>query len=243
MLTSVKAKESAKRAQSAGPLMLRRSLFQKGPREKLLKYGVRTLTDSELLAVLIQHGIKGRSASEIAESMLHAGGSLAALFKDSGRLLLGQKGLGPARQATLLAALELGRRCAEQPLQRGVLVNSTCRTRRFLQHHLANREREVFSCLFLDSQHRLLHCEDLFYGTLNGAAVYPREVVTWALRLSAASVICAHNHPSGVTTPSEADRRITDRLKRALALVEIDLLDHIIVSPGAYYSFAEQGAL
>lgn len=214
-----------------------------GPRERLLIHGVRALSDSELLAVLIQHGVKGHSAQSIAESLLHSGGSLASLFKNNCLLLKQQVGLGPARRALLLAALELGRRCAELPLQGRTLVNSTSRTRRFLQHHMANREREVFTCLYLDTQHRLLRCEDLFLGTLDGAAVYPREVVRSALKYGAASVICAHNHPSGVTTPSDSDRRITDRLKHALALIEIRLLDHIIVSPGSYYSFAERGML
>ena len=205
--------------------------------------GVASLSDRELLAVLIQHGVRGRPAQSIADSLLERGGSLGALFRNDGRLLEQQAGLGPARRALLFAAIELGRRCAEQTLQRHTLVNSTARTRRFLQQHLANRDREVFCCLFLDSQHRLMRCEDLFFGTVDGAAVYPREVVRMALSLSAASIICAHNHPSGVTHPSTADRRITQRLTSALDLVEIRLLDHIIVGPGAYFSFAEQGLL
>ena len=122
-------------------------------------------------------------------------------------------------------------------------MSSPQQTRQFLQHHLGGRPREIFSCLFLDSQHRVIRCDDLFFGTLDGAAVYPREVAVRALQYAASAVIFAHNHPSGVTEPSSADRRITERLCAALALLDIRVLDHIIVGRGPAFSFAEQGLM
>ena len=151
--------------------------------------------------------------------------------------------MGPAKVAVLLAALELGKRCAEQPLTRRNVMSSPSQTRRFLQHHLAMQTREIFCCLLLDAQHRLLRCTDLFMGTIDGAAVYPREVVAQALRFRAAAVIVAHNHPSGVVVPSDADKRLTARLREALALVDLRLLDHLIIGRGNCYSFAEHGLL
>jgi len=157
--------------------------------------------------------------------------------------LLACHGVGPAKYARLQAAMELARRHALQGLCAGDALGSPGDTRRFLRHHLAGRSREVFCCIFLDSQHRVLRCEDLFFGTLDGAAVYPREVAVRALQYSAAALIFAHNHPSGVAEPSAADRRITERLTAALALLDIRVLDHIIVGSGRDYSFAEAGLL
>lgn len=212
-----------------------------GPRDKLLSRGVRALTDTELLAVLLRTGRRGVSALDLAAELLARAGSLASLLSWHGRELQTQPGLGPAKVAQLQAATELARRCAEQALAAGDAMSSPDLTRRFLQHHLAGRDREVFSCLFLDSQHRLLHCEDLFTGTLDGAAVYPREVAIQALHHRAAAVIFAHNHPSGLAEPSAADQRITERLISALGLLDIRVLDHIIVGRGQTFSFAEQG--
>jgi DNA repair protein RadC len=157
--------------------------------------------------------------------------------------LLEEPGIGPAKLSVLLAGLELGRRCAQQGIGGRNVMSCPERTQGFLQHHLASRSREVFCCLFLDTQHRLLECSDLFLGSIDGAAVYPREVVEAALRYRAAAVILAHNHPSGVATPSAADRRITERLQRALALIDVRVLDHIVVGSGACFSFAEAGML
>ena len=143
----------------------------------------------------------------------------------------------------LKAASELVRRGAEQRLSEEEVLTSPAQTMRFLHYHLGTRDREVFSCLFLDSQHRLLRCDDLFLGTLDGAAVYPREVAVHALRYRAAAVILAHNHPSGVAEPSSADKRITERLCSALALLDVRVLDHIIIGRGQSFSFAEQGLI
>jgi DNA repair protein RadC len=214
-----------------------------GPREKLLQRGPRSLSDAELLAVLLRTGRRGANAVSLAAGLLSRSGGLADLFSADHNVFLAEPGVGPGKLSMLLAALELGRRCAQQPLAQRSVLGSPKQTQFFLQQHLATRSREVFCCLFLDSQHRLLHCDDVFAGTLDGAAVYPREVARRALRHRAAAVIFAHNHPSGVATPSSADRRITERLRDALELIEVRVLDHIVVGRGDCYSFAENGLL
>ena len=160
-----------------------------------------------------------------------------------GPRLLAWPGVGVAKYAQLRAALELARRQALQAVQASDVLSSPGETRRFLQYHLGTHSREVFCCIFLDSQHRVLCCEDLFFGTLDGAAVYPREVAIRALQYGAAAVIFAHNHPSGVAEPSTADRRITERLCAALALLDIRVLDHVIIGRGREFSFAREGLL
>lgn len=214
-----------------------------GPRDRLLQSGPRALSDAELLAVLLRTGTRGCSALDLAGSLLQRFGGVACLMGADIDDLQDVAGIGPSKCALLQAALELARRQALQELGRSDVLSSPQLTRRFLQHHLGGRSREVFSCIFLDNQHRVLRCEDLFLGTLDGAAVYPREVAVRALQCRAAAVIFAHNHPSGIAEPSSADRRITERLCAALNLLDIRVLDHIIVGSGCEYSFAEQGLL
>ncbi len=214
-----------------------------GPRDRLLAHGAAVLSDAELLAVLLQTGYNCRNAVALAGDLLAHFGSLAGLTRADRGSLLACRGVGEAKFAVLRAAQELARRQALQELEGSDVLSSPAQTRRFLQHHLGGLNREVFSVIFLDNQHRVLRCEDLFLGTLDGAAVYPREVAVRALQYSAAAVIFAHNHPSGVAEPSSADRRITERLCAALGLLDIRVLDHIIVGRGREYSFAEQGLL
>ncbi len=214
-----------------------------GPRDKLLERGEGALSDAELLAVLLNTGHRDCSALELSHRLLGQFGGLAGVIKADRRRLLACPGVGLAKYAQLRGALELARRQALQAVCVGDVLSSPGETRRFLQYHLGTRSREVFSCIFLDSQHRVLRCEDLFLGTLDGAAVYPREVAVRALQYSAAAVIFAHNHPSGVAEPSSADRRITERLCAALGLLDIRVLDHIIVGSGRAFSFAEEGLL
>lgn len=214
-----------------------------GPRDKLLQRGAAAVSDAELLAVLLGTGTAGTSAVALAHSLLHEFGGLCGLLTAERAAVEARAGIGVAKYASLLAAAEIARRQALEPLQLGDALSSPQHTRRFLQLHLGMRDREVFSCLFLDSQHRVLSCEDLFLGTLDGAAVYPREVAVRALQRRAAAVIFAHNHPSGAAEPSAADRRITERLCAALALLDIRVLDHVIVGRGCDYSFAEAGLL
>jgi DNA repair protein RadC len=214
-----------------------------GPREKLLERGAEALSDAELLAVSLQTGYRNCSAVQLARDLLDRFEGLDGVLGASPAALLGCPGVGLAKYAQLRAAVELARRRALHALREGDVLASPAETRCFLQHHLGGRAREVFSCLFLDSQHRVIRCDDLFFGTLDGAAVYPREVAVRALQYSAAAVIFAHNHPSGIAEPSSADRRITERLCAALALLDIRVLDHFIIGRGREYSFAEEGLL
>ena len=213
------------------------------PREKLLQRGAPALSDAELLALLLGTGTRGLDVLSVARQLLTRFGDLQGVLSASREDMQAQAGIGAAKFTLLQASMELARRHAMENLRRGAVMSSPQHTRQFLHCHLRDPAREVFSCLFLDSQHALICCEDLFWGTLDGAAVYPREVVRRALALQAAAVIFAHNHPSGVAQPSQADRRITERLQAALALVDIRVLDHIIVGRGEQFSFAEDGLL
>mgnify|MGYP001829029190 CR=1 FL=1 len=213
------------------------------PREKMLMQGAAALTDSELLAVVLGTGGGGRGVLELSRDLLERFGGWRALLDADPAELGRQRGLGDARIAQLQAVMEVARRHALEELRHGDTLTSPGQARRFLQSHLRDTSREVFCCLFLNAQHALISCEDLFLGTLDGAAVYPRVVLQRALKLEAAAVIFAHNHPSGIAEPSAADRRITERLQAALALVDIRVLDHIIVGSGRTFSFAEDGLL
>ena len=214
-----------------------------GPRERLLQRGVAALSDAELLAVLLGTGYRDCSALDMARNLLVQFPGLGGVLRAEQAGLLAFPGMGPAKYAQLQAAMELARRQALQAVCASDVLSSPGETRRFLQYHLGSHSREVFSCIFLDSQHQVLRCEDMFFGTLDGAAVYPREVAVRALQNRAAAVIFAHNHPSGIAEPSAADRRITERLCAALALLDIRVLDHIIVGRGREFSFAEEGLL
>lgn len=214
-----------------------------GPREKLLLRGSTALSDAEILAILLGTGCRGCNVLELARSLLLRFGSLHGIMYASRAELQAEAGMGTAKYALLQAALELARRRALEDLKQGDVLTSPEKTRHFFSCHLSGQRREVFSCLFLDSQHAVITCENLFWGTLDGAAVYPREVVSRALQLQAAAVIFAHNHPSGVAEPSQADRRITERLQAALLLVDIRVLDHVIIGHGQQFSFAERGLL
>lgn len=214
-----------------------------GPRDKLLERGAHALSDAELLAVMLRTGYRNCSALELARDLLRQFGGLAGLVRVDGPRLLAWPGVGSAKYAQLQAAMELARRQALQALQASDVLSSPGETARFLQYHLGTHDREVFCCVFLDSQHQVLCCEDLFFGTLDGAAVYPREVAIRALQYRAAAVIFAHNHPSGVAEPSSADRRITERLCAALGLLDIRVLDHVIIGRGREFSFAREGLL
>ena len=214
-----------------------------GPRDKLLERGAQALSDAELLAVMLRTGYRNCGALDLARQLLVHFGGLAALLQVDEAQLLAWPGVGAAKYAQLRAALEMARRQALQLLRASDVLSSPGETLRFLQHHLGNHTREVFCCIFLDSQHQVLCCEDLFFGTLDGAAVYPREVATRALQYRAAAVIFAHNHPSGLAQPSTADRRITERLCAALGLLDIRVLDHVIIGRGKEFSFAQEGLL
>lgn len=211
------------------------------PRERLLEAGAELLSDRELLAVLLGSGLPGRDAMTLSQTLLEQWGSLHALMRRGARELTRAEGLGPARTARLLAALELGRRCIEGPTDRRRALKRPQDAARCFKARLADLSHEVFSCLFLDTRHRVICYEALFRGTVDGATVYPREVLKRALYHDAAAVILGHNHPSGNCEPSEADRTITTKLAEALALVDIRLLDHLVVSRNGHVSLAERG--
>jgi len=213
------------------------------PREKLLTRGPESLSDAELLAIFLRTGVSGKTAVDVARELLGQFGSLRALLAAEREVLCAAPGLGNAKVAQLLAALEIGRRHLGEALARGVALESTRDTRAYLASRLRDLDHEVFCALFLDNRHRVLAFEELFTGTLNGTAVYPREVVRRALKHNAAALIFAHNHPSGVAEPSRADETLTQRLKEALGLVEIRVLDHFVVGDGEMVSFSERGLL
>ncbi len=213
------------------------------PREKLLERGPEALSDAELLAIFLRTGVNGKTAVDLARDLLGAFGGLRNLLSAGRQEVCATAGLGLAKYAQLQAALEIGRRHLAERLLRGAVLTSSNDTKEYLQAMLRDREHEVFSCLFLDNRHRVLAFEELFRGTLNGTAVYPREVIKRAIRHNAAAVILVHNHPSGVAEPSRADELLTVRLKEALALVEVKVLDHVVVGDGEMVSFSERGLL
>jgi DNA repair protein RadC len=213
------------------------------PREKLLARGPGALADSELLALLLRTGYKGRGVVALADDVLQASAGLAGLLNATPAGLAGIKGLGPAKRAELLAVMELARRALAQPLKAAPVFDAPGRVKDYLALQLGGRTQEVFAVLFLDAQHRLLQVEEMFQGTLNQTSVYPREVVKRALALNAGAVVLAHNHPSGVAEPSRADEFLTQSLKSALQLVDVRVLDHIVVGQGQVVSMAERGLM
>lgn len=214
------------------------------PREKLLARGPAALGDAELLALLLRTGMAGKNVLALAQELLDTFCGIAGLLNTSAEELKRIKGLGgPAKRAELVAVLELARRALAQQLKSRTVFDSPDAVKNYLQLQLAARPHEVFAVLFLDAQHRLLAMEELFRGTLTQTSVYPREVVLRALHHQAGAVVLAHNHPSGVAEPSRADEALTQTLKAALALVDVRVLDHVIVAPGAALSMAERGLL
>ncbi|NOQ94382.1 MAG: DNA repair protein RadC, partial [Methylophaga sp.] len=208
-----------------------------------LQKGAHALSDAELLAIFLRTGVTGLSAVELARQLLSRFGSLRALLEADQAHFCQGHGLGPAKYTQLQAVLEMSKRHLESTLSRGDALTDAATTKQYLQHRLRAYPYEVFACLFLDTKHRMISFDELFSGTIDGASVYPREVVKRALKHNAAAVIFAHNHPSGIAEPSQADHAITQRLKSALALVDIRVLDHIIVGDNETVSFAETGQL
>lgn len=213
------------------------------PREKLLAEGPKSLSDTELLAIFLRTGVPGKSALDLAYQLLKEFGSLKKLLQATPQDVYQYRGIGKAKFTFIKAALELGRRCTEEPLPIGEKLNHSIQTKRFILSRLRNYSYEVFACLFLDNRHRLIAFEELFKGTLTETSVYPREVIKRGLAHNAAKIILAHNHPSGDPTPSPADHEVTHLLKKALALVDIQLIDHLIVGNQTCFSLAEIGQI
>ncbi|MDX9740973.1 MAG: DNA repair protein RadC [Gammaproteobacteria bacterium] len=213
------------------------------PREKLLQRGAASLSDAELLAIFLRTGLPGMTAVDLARDLLARYGSLRSLFEANHRRFCDTPGLGPAKYAQLQAVLEMVRRYLHENLRRGDALRNPADTRNYLSAQLRGRDHEVFACLFLDTRHRVIAFEEVFRGTIDGASVHPREIVKLALAHNAAAVILAHNHPSGISEPSQADIRLTGRLRDALALVDVRVLDHLIVGDGLATSLAELGMM
>ena len=213
------------------------------PREKLLTRGPAALSDAELLALLLRTGLPGKNALQMGQELVDTFGGVAGLLHTNPEALKNIKGLGPAKKAELLAVLELARRALAQELKEKALFATPQAVRDYLQLQLGSRPHELFAVLFLDSQHRLIVLEEMFRGTLTQTSVYPREIIVRALALNAASVVLAHNHPSGTARPSRADETLTQTLKAALALVDVRVLDHFVVTGTEAVSMAELGLL
>ena len=213
------------------------------PREKLLQRGADALTDAELLAIFLRTGTKGKTAIDLAYTLLNDFSSLRNLFNADLDDFCKIKGVGPAKYVQLQAVLEMSTRYLKESIEKQDAISSPEDTRQFLKGKLRHRPYEVFAALFLDNRHQVIKFEELFRGTIDGASVYPREVVKKALEYNAAAMIVAHNHPSGIAEPSQADEHITHRLKKALDLVDIRLLDHLIIGDGDITSLAERGIL
>ncbi len=213
------------------------------PREKLLNKGARHLSDAELLAIFLRTGTMGKTAVDLARDLLTHNGSLRGLLNLNQQQFCEHPGLGDVKYAQLQAVLEIGRRYLYEGIERGEEMLSSDAVRRYLQSRMRHLQREVFCCLYLDTRHGVIACEDVFQGTIDCANIYPREVVKQALAHNAAAVIFAHNHPSGIAEPSEADKFITGKLVQALELVDIRVLDHMVVGDNEVVSFAEQGLL
>ncbi len=217
--------------------------FDERPREKLLRHGASSLTDTEILSLFLQTGRAGESVLEFSRRCISHFGSLGGVFNADRDCFVACPGLGEARYAVFQAVRELSRRELYSQLQRGDALSTPDTVRQYLSLQLAGRQHEVFCGLFLDNRHRVIAFTELFQGTIDSAAVYPREVVKSCLRSNAAAVIFAHNHPSGVAEPSDTDVRLTRKLTDALSLIDVRVLDHLIVGQGVQTSLAERGLM
>ncbi len=213
------------------------------PREKLLQQGAKSLSSAELLAILLGTGYKNKSAVEVSYHLLQHFGGLRPLFNANTQEMYVQTGIGPAKYARLQASIELARRYLGEHLENKPLLQNPKSTQEYLKAHIRDYSIEVFCCLYLNTRHQVIYFEELSKGTLYSTHVYPREIIQQALKHHASAIIVAHNHPSGNSTPSQADKTITHTLKTALALFEIQLLDHIIIADNQAVSFMELGLL
>ncbi|OIZ94952.1 hypothetical protein A1D18_02280 [Candidatus Rickettsiella isopodorum] len=213
------------------------------PREKLLSHGASVLSDAELLALFVRTGVRGKTALDISRELLLQFGDLRYIVAASLEQFTKSLGLGLAKYVQIQAAKELATRCLQENLEQRNTFENPQDVYEYLTHKLQSYPYEVFSCLFLDNAHRFIHFKELFHGSINEAAVYPRELIRQVYQHNAAAVILAHNHPSGIAKPSEADKRITQEIKTILTAIDVRLLDHIIIGEGRMTSFASQGLL
>ncbi|NML29297.1 RadC family protein [Paraburkholderia antibiotica] len=211
------------------------------PRERLISHGPKVLSDTEMIALVLGSGLPGHDVFDVAKTLLERFGSMRAMLNATYADFDGIRGIGPAKKAQLLAIMEMARRSLVDKLRKRQLMNSPEAVENYLRLLIGGRSQEVFVSLFLDARHRLIRCEESAQGTLTRMAVYPREIVRQALAANAASLIVAHNHPSGAVHPSASDCRLTQTLRDALALVDIQLIDHLVIGADSVYSFARAG--
>ena len=213
------------------------------PREKLIRNGGETLSDSELLAIFLRTGARGKSAVDLARDLIARYGGIRALLDADLESFCENHGMGPAKYVLFQAALEIGKRYLEEQVKEPEPITNSDKTKTYLATAMRNLEHEVFGCMFLDNLNGLIEFEIIFHGTINQSAVYPREIIKKALKHNAAAVILAHNHPSGSLEPSREDIELTKRVTEALALIDIRVLDHVIVAKGKTVSFADTGLI
>ncbi len=213
------------------------------PRERLIAEGAKSLSDAELIAIILHTGTRGQSTVDLARGLLLEFDGLANLLSADSHRLQDSPGIGEAKAARIAVIRELSHRHLAAPLQARDVLECSSATRDYFRARYRDCAREVFSCLFLNNQHHVVKLEELFEGTIDAAAVYPREVVRRALYHNAAAVILAHNHPSGVAEPSRADLAITKRIKEALATIDVRVLDHLVIGNAHVVSLAERGQL
>ena len=211
----------------------------KRPREKLLAKGVKSLSDAELLAIFINSGTKGKTAIDLAYALLNRFGGIRNIFDADEKQICNSPGIGKAKYALLQASLEISRRYLEEQLINTNIIDNAQLASLYLTSKLRGYKREIFACLFLNNQNRVIHYEELFYGTINNTTVYPREIVKIALQYNASSVIFAHNHPSGTSAPSPQDKHLTNALTKILHQLDIKVLDHIIIGNNSCVSLTK----
>lgn len=207
-----------------------------GAREKLLTQGAHRLSDTELLAVFISSGSSNRSCLELAHDLLKHYGDIRSVLNSDLQRFEQIHGLGPVRYGQLQAAQELCRRSDFIALQRAKPLLNAKQSATFLKRQLRDQKNEIFAALFLDSQHRVLAYEELFTGTINAATIHSRPIIERILKLNAAAIILAHNHPSGLSDASHQDLAVTERIRQALELVDVQLLDHLVIGDNEVYS-------
>ncbi len=211
------------------------------PRARILQKGGACLSDSELLGVLFGTGIKGKTVAELGRSLLCEFGGLRQILLADENALKKVAGVGAARVALLRAVLEINARYLGSTLRKAGPLSSPAQASEYLTHNLRDLKREAFAILYLDTRHHVIGYEELFMGTLNGATVHPREVVRAVLEHNASAVILAHNHPSGIAEPSQSDSTLTRRLREALDLIDVRLLDHLVIGDGEFVSMSDRG--
>ena len=222
--------------------MIQNLPIESRPREKLINLGAHSLSDAELLAIVLRTGTKGLDVLHLAQDLIVQFGGLSGLLNCEFSDVCQVHGLGAAKFAQIAAIREISQRSLKSELKTKSLLDNSQATSDFLLTVMSDYQKEVFACLLLDTRNQLIHYEELFSGSISGASIYPREVVKLVLNTNTAAVIFAHNHPSGDTQPSEADKKITKQLTKALSLIDVRVLDHIIVGDGTV-SMAEQGLL